>query len=71
MSDNYTSAKSVTERPNLYYPITNPNTGEEIWPKRTRVWGFDPQTHNRHVEEARIWWGQDGTNKGSGVLSRT
>jgi adenine-specific DNA-methyltransferase len=37
MSDNYTSAKSSEERPNLYYPITNPNTGEEIWPKKNRV----------------------------------
>ena len=36
--DNYTCNKSAEERPNLYYPITNPNTGEEIWPKRTAVW---------------------------------
>lgn len=37
-SDNYTCNKSVDERPNLYYPITNPNTGEVIYPKKTAVW---------------------------------
>jgi len=63
MSDNYTCAKTADERPNLYYPITNPNTGEEIWPKRTRVWGFDPTANSRHVAENMIYWGKDGTNR--------
>lgn len=62
MSDNYTCAKSADERPNLYYAITNPNTGEEIWPKKTRVWAFDPSAHKRHVEENLIYWGKDGKN---------
>ena len=31
--DNYTCNKTSDERPNLYYPVINPNTGEEIWPK--------------------------------------
>ena len=34
----YTCAKTAEERPNLYYPITQPNTGVEVWPSRTRVW---------------------------------
>jgi len=29
-SSTYTCNKSKDERPNLYYPITNPNTGEEV-----------------------------------------
>lgn len=62
MSDNYTCAKSADERPNLFYPVTNPNTGEEIWPKRTRVWAFDKVAHRKHVEEDMIYWGKDGTN---------
>ena len=62
MSDNYTCAKSIEERPNLYYPITNPNTGEVIYPKKTRVWGFDEKAHRRHVFEALIYWGKDGKN---------
>jgi len=62
MSDNYTCAKSADERPNLYYPVTNPNTGQEIWPKRTRVWAFDQSAHARHVAENSIYWGRSGTN---------
>lgn len=62
MSDNYTCAKTAEERPNLFYSITNPNSGEEIWPKRTRVWAFDPSTHQRHIAENLIYWGKDGKN---------
>ncbi|MCS4190703.1 adenine-specific DNA-methyltransferase [Salinibacter ruber] len=62
MSDNYTSNKSKEERPNLYYPITNPNTGEEIWPSEDRVWAYSKEEHEKHIEEGRIWWGMDGTN---------
>jgi adenine-specific DNA-methyltransferase len=62
MSDNYTCAKSSDERPNLYYAILNPNTGEEIWPKKTRVWAFDRSTHQKHIEEQKIYWGKDGKN---------
>lgn len=62
MSDNYTCAKSADERPNLYYRIVNPNTGEAILPKRTRVWAFDANTHQRHVRDDMIYWGKDGTN---------
>jgi len=62
MSDNYTCAKSAEERPNLFYPIINPNTEEKIWPKRTRVWGFDEAAHKRHVEQGLIYWGKDGKN---------
>lgn len=62
MSDNYTCAKTADERPNLYYPVVNPNTHEEIWPKRTRVWAFDRAAHQRHIDENMIYWGKDGTN---------
>lgn len=60
MSDNYTCAKTADERPNLFYPIVNPNTGEEVWPKRTRVWGFDKVANQRHSQENLIYWGRDG-----------
>ena len=36
--DDYTCNKSAEERPNLYYAISQPNTGEEVWPKKTAVW---------------------------------
>jgi site-specific DNA-methyltransferase (adenine-specific)/adenine-specific DNA-methyltransferase len=61
--DNYTCAKTAEERPNLYYPITNPNTGEEIWPKRTRVWSYSQEEHQRHLQQGLIYWGKDGKGK--------
>jgi adenine-specific DNA-methyltransferase len=27
-----------------------------------KAWKYDPETHKRHVEENRIWWGRDGRN---------
>lgn len=62
-SDNYKCNKNSVERPNLYYPITQPNTGEEIWPLKTAVWRYNQETHLRHIEENLIWWGADGLNR--------
>jgi adenine-specific DNA-methyltransferase len=56
----YTCNKSAEERPNLYYPITNPNTGQEVWPSRTRVWGYGQELHQDHVSKNLVWWGSDG-----------
>ena len=56
----YTCAKTADERPNLYYPLKHPKTGEEVWPKRTRVWAFGRETHAEHVRNNMIYWGVDG-----------
>ena len=61
-SADYTCAKSKDERPNLYYPILNPTTKQEIYPNVTRVWAFDRQSHERNVAENLLWWGKDGKN---------
>ena len=61
-SMDYTCRYSADERPNLYYPIRQPNTGEEIWPKHTRVWAMSKEVHERNENEERIWWGFKGTN---------
>lgn len=61
-ADNYKCNKSAKERPNLYYSITQPNTGEEIWPLETAVWRYNEETHKRHIKEDLIWWGKKGTN---------
>ncbi|MES6236227.1 DNA methyltransferase, partial [Cutibacterium acnes] len=42
--------------------IINPNTNEEIWPKKTRVWGSSKEVTETNLREQRIWWGHDGTN---------
>lgn len=62
-SDNYTSNKSARERPNCYYPITQPLTGDLIWPAKSAVWRYSQSEHQRHVEQNRIWWGKDRTNR--------
>jgi adenine-specific DNA-methyltransferase len=62
-SATYTCNKSVEERPNLYHGVTNPNTGEVIWPKRTAVWKYDPNTYQEHVRHDLIWWGKAGKAK--------
>jgi adenine-specific DNA-methyltransferase len=59
----YTCAKTAEERPNLYYPIVNPFTGEEILPSRTRVWAYDRLAHARNVEEGLLYWGKDGKSR--------
>jgi adenine-specific DNA-methyltransferase len=61
--DNYTCNKSAEERPNLYYPIVNPNTSEEIWPKTTRVWAYSKEEYIRHAQEGLIYWGKNGGGK--------
>ncbi len=58
----YLNQASPEQRPNLCYPITNPNTGEVI--KNTKkAWKYEPEVHETHVRENRLWWGAKGTNK--------
>ncbi|NPT44885.1 site-specific DNA-methyltransferase [Paraburkholderia sp. 1N] len=57
----YLNQATPEKRRNLCYDIVNPNNGMVI--KNTKkAWKYDPQTHQRHVDEDRIWWGRDGTN---------
>lgn len=62
-TSDYTCAKSYEERPNLYYPIVQPNTGQEIWPSKTRVWAYSKEEHLRHISEGFIYWGKNGLGK--------
>jgi site-specific DNA-methyltransferase (adenine-specific)/adenine-specific DNA-methyltransferase len=62
-STDYTCNKTAGERPNLFYPIVNPNSGEEILPSRTRVWAYEQDAHNRNVIEGRLWWGANGKGR--------
>ena len=59
----YTCNKSRDERPNLYYPVINPNTGKEIWPDRTRVWSYTKDRHEENVANNLVYWGADGRGK--------
>jgi adenine-specific DNA-methyltransferase len=69
----YTCNKSAEERPNLYYPIKQPKSGEDVFPSRTRVWAYgEEQAFKRFlttVEEdgavpQTVWlWGDVGHNQ--------
>ncbi|WP_293339017.1 site-specific DNA-methyltransferase [Microcoleus sp. CAWBG58] len=61
-SDNYTCNKSIDERPNLYYPIANPNTGEIILPKKTAVWRYSRDRHEDNERQGLVYWGVEGKN---------
>ena len=49
-------------RPNLTYPVTNPNTGEQHLPPRGRCWRFLPEKFSSALADNRIIW----TNNGMG-----
>lgn len=53
---------TAKQRPNKYFPVTNPHTGEEVMPSEKRTWIFDRNTMERVVSEGRLWWGEKGTN---------
>ena len=59
----YTCNKSRSQRPNLYYSIVNPNTGEEIWPDENAVWAYSKEKHEQNVKENLLYWGADGKSK--------
>lgn len=61
-STDATSNKNRFERPNLYYPVINPITGEEIYPPEKRVWRSSRELFEQYQRDNRIWWGTDGTN---------
>jgi adenine-specific DNA-methyltransferase len=62
-SDNYTCNKNAEERPNLYYAVTNPNTGEEIWPQRTSVWRYSKERHEENIINNLVTWGANGKGR--------
>ena len=59
----YTCNKTAEERLKLFYAITNPNTGEEIWPKRTAVWRYSKERHAQNVAAKLVSWGADGKGR--------
>ena len=80
-SATYTCNKSRSERPKLYYPITNPFTGEQVYPKETAVWAYSEQQCQEHIKNNMLFWGANGNAKfprfkkfitdNKGVVTRT
>jgi adenine-specific DNA-methyltransferase len=63
LSVDYTCAKTQDERPNLYYPITNPTTGKDVLPSPTRVWAYDRESTKDHQTANLLFWGVKGENE--------
>ena len=59
----YTCNKTAEERPNLYYAIRQPFTGDEVWPSRTRVWAYGREQHIKQDVDGLVYWGKDGLAK--------
>lgn len=59
-SATYTCNKTKNERPNLYYPIVNPFTGEEVYPKESAVWAYSKEQCAEHIKDNLLFWGVDG-----------
>lgn len=56
----YKSNKTAEQRPNLYYPVIHPNSGEEVWPPKSAVWRYSRERHLQNVAENLVWWGKTG-----------
>lgn len=50
-------------RPNLTYPIVNPNTGETFMPPKGRHWRTNEDSYSRLLQENRIVFGKTGETK--------
>ena len=59
----YTGNKTRKERPNLYYGITNPNTGDVIFPPETLTWRYGRDRHAENEKDSLLYWGKDGKSK--------
>ncbi len=62
VSVDYTSNKNKKERPNLWYPIINPNTKKTVWPKSNATWRFSQERHAENEAAGLVYWGKDGKN---------
>jgi len=45
----------------LYYPITNPYTGQEVWPRTGTCWRHNRSEMERLQKDGRLYWGVKGT----------
>ncbi len=44
----------------LVYPVTNPFTGAEVYPRKGRCWVYSQEVMKQMVRDQRFFWGKDG-----------
>lgn len=58
--DNLTCNKTASERPNLFYPITDPNTGITYQCNPNRVWVYEKARMERLIMEGKVLFPPSG-----------
>jgi adenine-specific DNA-methyltransferase len=58
--DSTGNAKGGRYVSSLIYPVTNPFTGEEVYPRKGRCWVYSKEDMLGMVAERRFFWGKDG-----------
>ena len=58
--DNLTCNKTAEERPNLFYPITDPKTGIVYACNPNRVWAYEPERMARNIAEGKVLFPASG-----------
>jgi adenine-specific DNA-methyltransferase len=66
--DNLTCNKTASERPNLYYPITDPETGIVYDCNPNRVWAYEKSRMDRIISEGKVLFPKHG--KGTPMYKR-
>lgn len=66
--DNLTCNKTAEERPNLFYPITDPKTGITYQANPNRVWSYEQERMKRVIAEGKVLFPKDG--KGTPMYKR-
>lgn len=60
-SSDLTCNKTISERPNLAYVITDPSTGIEYPPNPNRAWAYEQSRMQNIIEEGKVLFPKDGT----------
>jgi len=56
MLDNLTVGMNKTMRPNQFYDLLDPVTGNVFSPNPNRVWTYIPESMNKMIEQGRIFF---------------
>lgn len=57
----YLNQVTTDKRPNLCYDIINPFT-KQVIKNDIKAWKYEKETHQKHIDENRLWWGINGKN---------
>jgi adenine-specific DNA-methyltransferase len=58
--DSTGNAKGGRHVESLTYPVTNPFTGEQVYPRKGRCWVYRREVMEAMIADRRYFWGKDG-----------